>query len=442
MKSLALVPLFLLGLSAPVLADDEGFVPLFNGKDLSGWHPVNVAADTFCVRDGMLVTTGIPIGVMASARMYENFIIELDWQHMTEGGNSGLYIWGEPMPAPGVPFSKGIEVQILDLGYERQHPDGANKWFTSQGDIFPIWGATMTPTGRIAGKRSFPTENRTKPSPEWNHYRVECNKGEIRLSINGKETTVGKDCVPRKGFICLESEGAECHFKNIRIKELPSSNTPPEQTANDYAGFHQLFDGKGLAGWKVTDEVKPFWSAEGAKFIGKADPEGLHKDLWTEKEYGDFELIADWRLPNKPQKKALNVILPDGTDALNADGGKKTEEVMDAGDSGIHLRGNDKAHINITCKSIGSGEVYGFRVNKKLDQAIRAACVPKTKADLKPGQWNRFHITMKGDRLTVKLNGVLVIDNAQLPGIAASGPIGLQHHGEGIEFANIFIKQL
>lgn len=372
-------------------ADDDGFVPLFNGKDLSGWHPVNVAADTFTVRDGMLVTTGIPIGVMASQRMYENFIIELDWQHMTEGGNSGLYIWGEAMPAPGVPFSKGIEVQILDLGYEKQHPDGANKWFTSQGDIFPIWGATMTPTGRIAGKRSFPTENRTKPSPEWNHYRVECNKGEIRLSINGKETTVGKDCVPRKGFICLESEGAECHFKNIRIKELPSSNTPPEQTADDYRGFRQLFDGKGLAGWKVTDEIKPFWSAEGAHFIAKADPAARHKDLWTEKDYGDFELIADWRLPNK-------------------------QKTSNSSASGIQLRGDAKAIVPINSAA--------------------------TKAEPKPGKWNRFHITLKGDRLTVKLNGEVITDNAQLTGIAAKGPIGLLHPGEGMEFANLFIREL
>ena len=408
MQSLALVPLIVFGLSTCLLAvDDDGFVPLFNGKDLTGWHPVNVAADTFFVRDGMLITTGHPIGVMATERMYENFIIEMDWQHMEYAGNSGLYIWGEPMPAPGVPFSKGIEVQILDLGYEKQHPDGANKWFTSQGDLFPIWGATMTPTGRISqgGQRSFPTENRTKPSPEWNHYHVECNKGEIRLSINGKEVTVAKDCVPRKGFICLESEGAECHFKNIRIKELPPSNTPPEQTALAYEGFRQLFDGKGLGGWKVPEDVKPFWSASGAVFTAKADPAGLHKDLRTEKEYGDFELIADWRLPGKSAV---------------------------AGISAIEFRGDTKARVQITSQSTGSGGVSGFP----------AAGEPKTKADLNPGKWNRFMITLKGDRITVKLNGQVVIDNTQLAGIAAKGPLGLLPSGEGIEFANLFIKEL
>ncbi len=59
--------------------------------------------------------------------MYENFIVELDWRHMKEGGNSGVFIWGEGLPAPGVPYARGIEVQVLDLGYETKNPDGAWK---------------------------------------------------------------------------------------------------------------------------------------------------------------------------------------------------------------------------------------------------------------------------------------------------------------------------
>jgi hypothetical protein len=64
------------------------------------------------------------------------------------------------------------------------------------------------------------------------------------------------------------------------------------------------------------------------------------------------------------------------------------------------------------------------------------------KADKAPGQWNRFHVTMKGDRLTVQLNGQTVIDNAHLPGVPKSGPIALQHHGDPIQFANIYIQEL
>ena len=73
---------------------------------------------------------------------------------------------------------------------------------------------------------------------------------------------------------------------------------------------------------------------------------------------------------------------------------------------------------------------------------MRAGVTPKMKADKPLGQWNRFLITMKGDRLTVDLNGKRVIDNAQLPGVAPRGPIALQHHGDAVQFANLFVKEL
>ena len=90
---LALIALALLTLSLPASAAEEsGFTPLFNGRDLSGWVPVNVAPETFTVRDGLIVSTGIPTGTMRTERMYENFIIELEWRHMKPRGNSGLFL--------------------------------------------------------------------------------------------------------------------------------------------------------------------------------------------------------------------------------------------------------------------------------------------------------------------------------------------------------------
>jgi hypothetical protein len=421
----------------------EGFSALFNGRDLTGWVPVNVASDTYTVRDGMIIISGIPTGYMRADRMLENFILECDWRHMKSGGNSGVFVWGDGISAMGTGYTRSIEVQVLDEGY---NPKGKNVSYTCQGDLFPIWGATMTPWGRISnggkGNRSFPIEDRTKPSPEWNHYHIECNNGEIHHSINGKEVTVAKNCVPRKGFIALESEGAECHFKNIYLKELPSTGATPEQTANPYTGFHAIFDGKSLAGWKTPDDVKPWWSANGSHFLSKAGKEGRGKELWSEKEYGDFELIADFRLANKPEKKPLALVLPDGTEAKNDDGTRKLVEVLDAGDSGIFLRGDTKAQVNITCKTIGSGEIYGFRVDKATPDAQRSNFVPTERADNPPGKWNRFHITLKGERLTVVLNGKTVLKDVQLPGLAAKGALGLQHHGDAVEFANLFIREL
>ena len=128
--------------------------------------------------------------------------------------------------------------------------------------------------------------------------------------------------------------------------------------------------------------------------------------------------------------------------ARNADGTPKTREIPYAGDSGILLRGQDKAQVNITCNTIGSGELYGYRVDKSQPAEVRAGAIPRVKADSALGKWNRFVITLKKDRVTILLNGQTVIDNVPLPGIPARGPLGLQHHGDPVQFTNLFIKEL
>ena len=80
--------------------------------------------------------------------------------------------------------------------------------------------------------RCLPSEKRAKPSPEWNHYRVTCNNGAIKLEVNGKEVSGASECVPRKGYICLEAEGSECHFRNLRIKELPGTGETPAEAGD------------------------------------------------------------------------------------------------------------------------------------------------------------------------------------------------------------------
>ena len=164
-----------LTLSSAALAPaaDESWRPLFNGKDLSGWVIVNVAPSTFSARDGMIVSTGKPTGTLRTERMYENFVMELDWRHMQAGGNAGVFIWGDPLTYVGQPFSRGVEVQVLD---------GRNSaTYTSHGDVFPIWGATMKPDRPHPGgsQRCLPSEMRCKPSPEW----------------RSEERRVGKECL-------------------------------------------------------------------------------------------------------------------------------------------------------------------------------------------------------------------------------------------------------
>jgi len=444
----------LLAASTLHAADDEGFVPMFNGKDLSGWVPCNIAPETFSVRDGMMVTTGAPIGTIRTEKMYENFIIDFEWRHMTSGGNSGLFVWADALPVAGSPFSRGIEVQILDPGFNVK---GKNEWYSTHGDIFPVNGAELTLAGRISpnGKRSFPTEERTKPSPEWNHYHLVANNGDLSLSVNGKEVTTAKAASPRKGYLMLESEGGEAHFRNLRIKELPSTNPKPEEIANEGEGFEPLFTGLDLRGWKVPEGDNGHWKVvnQVIDYDAQSESPSRDKSLYSEREFGDFQLIVDWRIKETPymNPRVYNV-LPDGTEELGPDGKPKPYPQPDS-DSGIYIRGSGKYQINIWCWPVGSGEMYGVRRDQSLPAEVRAGVTPKLKADNPVGKWNRFDITVRGNTVKVLLNGKTVLPGVTIPNLPERGPIALQHHGNKrdgkwtsppslLQFRNIFIREL
>jgi hypothetical protein len=418
-------------------AEDAGWTRLFNGRDLTGWVPVNVAPNTFTVRDGMIVSTGVPTGVMRSERQYENFIVELEWRHMKAGGNAGFFVYADPLTSRGVPFVRAIEVQVLD----GDSPEGI---WTGHGDLFSIHGARMKPDRPHprGWERCLPSERRAKPAGEWNHYRVESRDGRLTLAVNGKVVSGASQCRPRRGYLCLESEGSECHFRNLRIQEFPPSKLPDADVAPLAEAYASLYTGVDLAGWKMDDAHRGHWRATDwiLDYDGKCESPDPH--LWTTKEYRNFVLICDWRLPMKPRPKKFDVILPNGDEVRNDDGSIKQVELDDAGDSGIYLRGSEKAQVNITCKPIGSGEISGYRRDTTLPRNVRAACVPKRKVDAKFGEWNRFEITVRGERVTVVLNGETVIENALLPGLPASGPIALQSHGDPIQFASLFVREL
>jgi hypothetical protein len=440
--------------SALLAADEEGFTPMFNGRDLTGWTACNIAPETFSTRDGLVVTTGLPVGTLRTTKMYENCIIEFDWRHLKSGGNSGLFLWADALPATGSSFSRGIEVQVLDPGF---NVPGKNEWYSTHGDLFAVNGAALTPAGRISpnGKRSFPSEERTNPSPEWNHYRVVANNGDISLSVNGKEVTIAKGASPRKGYLMLESEGSEAHFRNLRIKELPSTNPKPEEIATEGDGYTPLFTGLDLRGWKVPEGDNGHWKVlkELIDYDAESESGMADKSLWSEREFGDFQLIVDWRLKETPYlNPGVYHILPDGSEEPGADGKPKPHPQPDA-DSGIYLRGLSKYQVNIWNWPVGSGEMYGVRRDAALPPEVRAGAVPRLRADNPVGQWNRFDITVRGSTVTVLLNGKTVLPGVTIPGLPERGPIALQHHGSKkdgqwtsapslVQFRNLFIREL
>jgi len=200
-------------------------------------------------------------------------------------------------------------------------------------------------------------------------------------------------------------------------------NQPPE-------GFTALFNGKDLTGWKGlvgNPKTRAKMSPEElAKAQAKADArmrehwkvedgvlvfDGKGKSLCTAKDYGDFELYVDWKI--KPN-----------------------------GDSGIYLRGTPQVQIWDPAHNggVGSGGLYN---NKKHPSK------PLVTADNPIGEWNTFYIKMVGEKVTVKLNGKLVVDNVPLENywerdkpIYDQGQIELQNHGNTLWFRNIFIREL
>jgi hypothetical protein len=353
----------------------EEFQSLFNGRNLDGWVKVNTAPSTWTVKDGMIICSGKPTGEMRTKRMYQNFIMEVEWRHMKARGNAGIFVWADDITARGQPFHRGVEVQVLENSY------GNTQRFTTHGDIFPIHGARMTPINGRGGSRAFPTEKRSRPTPEWNHYRITCNDGSISLAVNGKVVTRGRDASPRKGYICLESEGGIVHYRNLRIRELPDTPLGSGQTAIADRGYRCIYTGVDLSGWKSAGKG---WQSRNwiFRYTGKAKTPGNW--IETTESFSDFGFIFDVRVS------------------------KNTAPCQ------VLLRGSAAATISI-------------------DPAIDT-----THLTLNGRGWNRFEGVLKGNRLSLALNGRELFNNKELKDMSAKGPIRILPGGP-IDFANVYV---
>jgi hypothetical protein len=219
-------------------------------------------------------------------------------------------------------------------------------------------------------------------------------------------------------------------------------------------GFVPLFNGQNLDGWIIPAGDNGHWKVVDGVIDYDAGSEAKgDKNLWTEKEYGDFILKIDWRLKQTSGLYNVPIVLQDGSYLKDATGSKITMAMPNA-DSGIYVRGSSKAQLNIWCWPVGSGEVYGYRNPDSTPPHIRAGVTPRINADRPVGEWNQFIIIVVGNRLTVLLNHQTVLENAELPDLPERGRIALQHHGgvnaDGtykpasslVQFRNIMIREL
>ncbi|MCA8960250.1 MAG: DUF1080 domain-containing protein [Planctomycetes bacterium] len=182
------------------------WVDLFNGRDLEGWSVFSDGADadgTWRVDNGVLICRGLPKGYLRTDRTYTNFCLELEWRWPAEPGNSGVLLRVEG------------EDRIWPRCVEAQLKSG------SAGDFYAMGGAPLkADPARVDPERPQHVRHRgacEKPAGEWNRYRILVNGGKVELEINGVLANEGWECAEVPGRIALQSEGAEIHFRHIRL---------------------------------------------------------------------------------------------------------------------------------------------------------------------------------------------------------------------------------
>jgi len=455
---------------------DEGFVSLFHGKDLPGWFgSVKYGVDE--KEPGVLrcypkrPAPKSDHGNLLTEKQYRNFILRFEFV-MPPNGNNGL---GIRTPNPGVDsaYHGMCELQLLDDGgseyYDAKAGKDKLKPYQYTGSVYgvvpsrrdnidkQIWGKQKNFTGGGSYVR--------KPGM-WNFEEVRVVGEEIEVYLNGYLITkadlskfTGNRDTPdgrkhpglhnERGHIGWLGHGHDVRWRNIRIKELPddarmsdlSRGCPKAACCNPGKDFVPYFTGcpsqvarmwKGVttkdkfdnpevrakADRRKRDEMRRIadqardehWSVRDGSLCFDGFEGGY--SLATIRDYADFELWADWRI------------------------------VSVTGDSGLYLRGSPQVQIWDAHNQwhIGSGGLYNNQKNPSKALKI---------ADRQVGDWNRFHVIMRGEKVTVWLNGELVVDNVTLENywdrtqpIFPKEQIELQCHGDPTEWRNVFIKEL
>lgn len=233
------------------------FVEIFNGKDLTGWQ-VEPDIGVFYVEDTILKCKGAPQppNVILTEKVYENFILELDFR-MAPGCNSGVFIHA---PEYGNQSKTGFELQITD-----DYGSVPTKY--TAGAIYDL---------------AAPDTNAIRPAGEWNHFRIIIDWPDVRVWLNDIQihnVDLAADHIMRyrlrSGFIGLQNHGHPIEFKNIRVKELPGK----------LAG-ESLFNGKDLSYWSAIGNTN--WHVENG-YIMATEGEGY---LVSEKMYENYEFQA------------------------------------------------------------------------------------------------------------------------------------------------------
>ncbi len=439
-----------------ILADVTTWTNLFNGRDLEGWTG---DLDGYVAEDGALVCRKGAKNLFTE-QTFSDFAFQFEFK-LEESGNNGI---GIRVPAGGHPASSGMEIQILDHHGSRytgtaELENGTSRkmsWLKPWQYHGSIYGITPAKIGYL------------KPIGEWNEQTIIAIEDHVMVILNGAvivdtflEMATPLDGTPREGMnnpsghLVLAGHNDRVEFRNLRIADYSASpaipttesdNTPPK-------GFGKLFNGTDLTGWKglahknanerralagealaeaqqTADSVmREHWRVDD----GVLTYDGQGQSLCTAKDYGDFEFYVDWKIP------------PGADSGIYLRGTPQVQiwDPWDTRSNGTLPESSEqwvKAYAN--GRNLGSGGLWN---NKRWRNS------PLTLADRPPGEWNTFLIRMVGDKVTIWLNGKLIVDRVKLENywdktgrepLVRSDQIELQHHGSELYFKNLFIREL
>lgn len=438
--------LSILTVSGTVWAQNDGWVSLFNGKDLTGWKQLNGEAK-YEVVDGVIVGTTVlntPNSFICTEKNYSDFIFEVDLL-VEPNMNSGIQFRSESKPDynNGRVHGYQCEVDPSDRAWSAGVYDEARRGW--------LYTLELNPAAKPALKMN-----------EWNHYRIECIGNSIKTWLNGIACAHVIDDMTPTGFIALqvhgignnkEKEGQQIKWKNVRIKTTNLNPSPSEgiyvvnllpnnlSKEEKEQGFELLFDGKTTTAWKSakTGEFpKQGWEVKDGvlSVLSKTTSAERGGDIITKKEYGPFELKFDF-------------------------------SITEGANSGIKYGiGNNGPGLGLEYQILDDDKhpdakqgVVGNRTLASLYDLIPA--VKEGRFINKPGEWNRGRIVAFPDN-TVQhwLNGRKVVEYKRGDaiykalvarskyaeyegfGLAPKGPILIQDHGDNVHFRSIKIREL
>lgn len=423
----------------------DNWQPLFNGKDFKGWTG-DIANYEI---DGAKVTCPKGAHSIATEKEYGDFILDFSFKLET-AGNNGI---GLRVPKDGSPHLGGMEIQILDSEYKN-----AKAW-QKHGSIY----------GVVPAKVGY-----LKPAGEWNHETIICIEDHVKIIVNGAVIVdANLDRVSPidghehsglrnpKGHLMILGHNDRVEFKDLKIADFSPSPAKPKSDEDNTPpkGFTTLFNGKDLKGWKgladgnalkrralkgddlkkaqeIADKLmNEHWSVKDGVLIY----DGTGKSLCTAKDYGDFEFYIDWKIP----AGADSGIYLRGTPQVQIwDPWDNTLKDRKAKTSKPATTPEDIVAAYRTGRNLGSGGLWNNKHSRNQ---------PLTLADNPIGEWNTFLIRMVGEKVTIWLNGKLIVDRTVLENfwdktrttpVFREDQIELQHHGSDLYFKNLYLREI